>query len=462
LAEDDISIPLHEHFALPLARCRPIPAAQPGSFIGPYRVESLLGVGGMGEVYRARDTKLNRDVAIKILPPAFANDPERLARFKREAQVLASLNHPNIGSIYGFEDQDGVHALVLELVEGPTLADRLARGPLPIDEALALARQIADALEAAHEQGLIHRDLKPSNIKVRDDGTVKVLDFGLAKIIGAGTAGEVDKAGRPDKAAEDLTRSPTITTPVMTAAGMILGTAAYMSPEQAKGKPCDKRSDIWAFGCVLYEMLTGERPSKATMWRHLAAILRSEPDWQALGSSTPPLVRRLLLRCLAKERKNRIPDAAALRLDLGEASTSRGDETPSPRSRRPAHLAIAAVLGAVAAGAVAIVVAGRTPPPVTRMQFDIATPQSREPASFAVSPNGEYIAYVADAEEQSQLWVRDLEIRRAHVLRAMGPRFCRSPNSRSIGFVAGRLKRVDLAGAPSRSRRCARRPVGST
>ena len=215
-------------------------AVQPGTFIGHYRIDSLLGAGGMGEVYRARDTKLNRDVAIKILPPAFASDSDRLARFKREAQVLASINHPNIGGIYGFEDASSIHALVLELIDGPTLADRIAGGPLPLNEALAIAKQICDALEAAHEQGIIHRDLKPANIKVRDDGTVKVLDFGLAKFAEAPSS----EPGVPT-----VSQSPTITTPAMTAAGMILGTAAYMSPEQAKGKPADKRSDIWAFGC---------------------------------------------------------------------------------------------------------------------------------------------------------------------------------------------------------------------
>src|SRR5262249_27241164 len=232
-----------------------------GTRIGPCEVTESLGKGGMGEVYRARDTKLNRDVAIKILPAVFASDPDRLARFKREAQVLASLNHQNIATIHGFEDSSGVHALVLELVDGPTLADRLEKGRLEIGEALGVAKQIADALEAAHEQGIIHRDLKPANIKVRDDGTVKVLDFGLAKLVeppGVVQAFRPAGPGEPE-GPHYASQSPTITTPAMTAAGMILGTAAYMSPEQAKGKPADKRSDIWAFGCVLYEMLTGKR-----------------------------------------------------------------------------------------------------------------------------------------------------------------------------------------------------------
>src|SRR5213595_1731065 len=219
-----------------------------GTRLGSYEVIAAIGAGGMGEVYRARDTKLGRDVALKILPATFAADPDRLARFHREAQVLASLNHPHIAAIYGFEDSGETHALVLELVDGETLADRIARGPIPLDEALPIAKQIAEALEAAHEQGIIHRDLKPANIKVRPDGTVKVLDFGLAKAL--------EPMGTPSPS---LSMSPTITTPAMTRAGMILGTAAYMSPEQAKGRTVDKRSDVWAFGAVLYEMFTGRR-----------------------------------------------------------------------------------------------------------------------------------------------------------------------------------------------------------
>src|SRR5215813_12355794 len=272
---------------------------QPGSFIGSYRIDSLLGVGGMGEVYRAHDPRLNRDVAIKILPPAFANDPDRLARFKREAQVLASLNHSNIAAIYGFEDSAGVHALVLELVEGPTLADRIAHAPLEINEALPIARQIADALEAAHEQGIIHRDLKPANIKVRDDGTVKVLDFGLAKLTeppGVVQAFRPAGPGGPE-GPHYASQSPTITTPAMTAAGMILGTAAYMSPEQAKGRPADRRSDIWAFGCVLYETLTGKRAFNGEdVSETLAAILRAEPDWSALSADIDPRITVLMRR----------------------------------------------------------------------------------------------------------------------------------------------------------------------
>ncbi len=228
-----------------------------GARLGPYEILSALGAGGMGEVYRARDTRLQRDVAIKVLPEVFASDPDRLARFEREAQLLASLNHPHIGAIYGLEESGGVRALILELVEGSTLADRIAQGPVPLDEALTIARQIADALEAAHEHGIIHRDLKPANVKVRQDGTVKVLDFGLAKL------NDPNVSNGPN-ASNDLnvfSQAPTITSPaMMTGVGVILGTAAYMAPEQAKGRPADKRSDVWAFGCVLYEMLTGKGP----------------------------------------------------------------------------------------------------------------------------------------------------------------------------------------------------------
>ena len=255
----------------------------------------LLGAGGMGEVYRARDTRLNRDVAIKIMPDAFASDPSRVARFVREAQTLASLNHPHIAQIYGVEesasavagDTPTVRALVMELVPGDTLAERIARGPIAIDEALPIARQIAEALEAAHDAGIIHRDLKPANIKLRPDGTVKVLDFGLAKIS--------EEARLSGRGGDDLLNSPTFTSPAMTQAGVILGTAAYMSPEQARGREVDKRADIWAFGCVLYEMLTGRAPFPGeTVTDVIAAVVKNEPDWTALPAATPPGVRRML------------------------------------------------------------------------------------------------------------------------------------------------------------------------
>ena len=285
----------------------PLPA---GTRLGPYETIALLGAGGMGEVYRARDTRLRREVAIKILPPAFTSDPDRLARFEREARVLASLNHPHIGSIYGFEEDDNVRALVLELIEGPTLAHRVANGPLPVSEALDIGRQIADALDAAHEKGIIHRDLKPANIKMTPDGTVKVLDFGLAKL----DAGE--------GFSRDLTQSPTVTFNG-TRDGLILGTPAYMSPEQARGQAIDKRTDIWAFGCVLYEMLTGRRAFEGNTFSDtIAAVLEREADWSALPEGIAPGVRRLLGRCLTKDLKHRQRDMGDARIELEPVPSS--------------------------------------------------------------------------------------------------------------------------------------------
>src|SRR5262245_14079655 len=243
----------------------------PGTRFGSYEIVSVLGEGGMGQVWRARDTKLGREVAIKVLPASLTSDPERLARFSREAQVLASLNHPNIAAIHHLEEASAGPAIVMELVDGETLADRIGRGPVPIDEALPIAKQIAEALEAAHEQGIIHRDLKPANIKVREDGTVKVLDFGLAKLA---------EAGPPTAGPSPLSMSPTVTSPAMTGVGVLLGTAAYMAPEQARGRAADKRSDIWAFGCVLYEMLTGKRAFDGDdMVDVLGAVARLDPNW---------------------------------------------------------------------------------------------------------------------------------------------------------------------------------------
>ena len=321
------------------------PLRTPGTRIGPYEVVSSLGAGGMGEVYRARDPQLGRDVAIKILPEAFANDAERLARFAREAKTLATLNHANIAHIYGVEAGPaeagpnnrgiGAPALVMELVEGDDLAARIARGPIPMDEALPIARQIADALEAAHEQGIIHRDLKPANIKVRPDGTVKVLDFGLAKALeqGSGIGDQGSGTGTSDHADRRLANSPTITSPAaMTVGGMILGTAAYMSPEQAKGRRVDKRADIWAFGCVLYEMLTGRKAfSGEDVTDTIVAVMSREPDWTALGADTPSSIRRLLRRCLTKNVKQRLSDIAVARLEIDdavEAAPDRAAATP--------------------------------------------------------------------------------------------------------------------------------------
>jgi serine/threonine-protein kinase len=277
-----------------------------------YEVLSPIGAGGMGEVYRARDTNLNRDVALKIMPESFACDPDRVARFKREAQVLASLNHPNIGAIYGFEDSNGTQALVLELVEGPTLADRIAQGPIPLDEALPIARQIAEALEAAHEQGIIHRDLKPANIKLRPDGTIKVLDFGLAKALIAEPSGSTSISG--------LSHSPTMWSPVGgTSVGVLLGTASYMSPEQARGKAVDKRADIWAFGCVLFEMLTAQRAfGHENVPDTIAHVLRAEPPWDVVPNGIPATIVRLLRRCLTKDLRQRTPDIAVARQEIDQ------------------------------------------------------------------------------------------------------------------------------------------------
>ena len=302
----------------------------PGAQVGPYRIEGVLGAGGMGQVYRARDTKLNRDVALKALPDVFTDDPRRLALFTREAHMLASLNHPGIAAIYGLEDTGGVHALVLELVEGPTLAERLERGPIPFDEALPIAHQIAQALAAAHERSIIHRDLKPANVKVQDDGTVKVLDFGLARPVewspgqhdppdraATGTNGSLVSVPPPTQAAAQ--NAPR--TQAVSQAGVVLGTAAYMSPEQVKGRGLDKRSDIWAFGCLLYEMLTARRAfAGADTASTLASVLKDEPDWQALPPDLPESVRALLARCLSKDRRQRISDMSIAIYVLDEAA----------------------------------------------------------------------------------------------------------------------------------------------
>ena len=284
----------------------------PGTRFGAYEVVSQIGEGGMGVVYRARDTKLNRDVALKVLPDLFASDADRLARFTREAQTLASLNHPNIAHIHGLEESGGVRALVMELVEGEDLSQRIARGAITLDEALPIAKQIAEALEAAHEQGIIHRDLKPANIKVRSDGTVKVLDFGLAKAM--------DPARASNSSADALANSPTITSPAMTEIGMILGTAAYMSPEQARGRTVDRRADIWAFGAVLFEMLTGVRAfAGEDLAETIGAVIHKEPEWSRLPAATPTSVRTVVRRCLQKDPKQRLRDIGDVRLALDGA-----------------------------------------------------------------------------------------------------------------------------------------------
>ena len=280
----------------------------PGTRLGVYEITAQIGAGGMGEVYRANDTRLKRQVAIKVLPEAVATDPQRVSRFRREAELQAALNHPNIAHLYGLEDLDGITALVMELVEGPTLADRIANGPIPVDEALSIAKQIAEALEAAHEQGIVHRDLKPANVKVTDASTVKVLDFGLAK------------AMEPDASSGDVANSPTMTSPAMTRVGTVLGTAAYMSPEQARGKAVDKRTDVWAFGCVFYEMLAGGPAFPGeTIADSVAKIIERSPDFEALPDSMPPSVRLLVRRCLERDARERLRDIGEARIEIGQA-----------------------------------------------------------------------------------------------------------------------------------------------
>ncbi len=444
------------------------PAVLPGTVLGPFRLEALIGEGGMGQVYRARDTTLQRDVALKVLPAAFVRDPDRLARFSREARILAALNHPHIAAIYGFERSLGgadqaIHALVLELVEGPTLADRIARGPLPFDEALPIARQIAEAVEAAHEQGIIHRDLKPANIKLRPDGVVKVLDFGLARAL--------DSAGGATGPTPGLEHSPTVTSPAMTAAGMILGTAAYMSPEQAKGRAADKRSDVWAFGCVLFEMLTGTRAfSGDDVSDTLAAILRAEPDWTTLPVGTPRSIIRLLKRCLEKEHRRRLPAIASARFDIDEALAGGEGEHISDGGQSwrwgrstPWMIVGALLVGVIGGTLVTWRSAQRGSTDARVIQFTIPAPENTilagyirpgYPTSqpqFALSPDGRHVVIVANRHGVESLWLRSIDSSEIRMLAgtegAAHPFW--SPDSRSVAFFAtGRLKKLAISGGP--------------
>jgi serine/threonine-protein kinase len=443
-------------------------ALAPGTRIGEYEVLTKLGEGGMGEVYRARDTRLGRDVALKFVSDAFVRDPDRLSRFEREARSLASLNHPSIATIHGVHDADGRRALVMEFVDGEDLSARIARGPMPLDEALPVARQIADALEAAHDSGVIHRDLKPANIKLRPDGTVKVLDFGLAKAI-EGSSG----SGSSDR--HDLMNSPTITSPAMTAAGVILGTAAYMSPEQAKGLPIDRRADIWAFGCVLYEMLTGKRAFDGDdVTDTLVALISKEPDWSRLPASTPAPIRRLLRRCLAKPVKERLQSIGDAKLDIAEAAAGVHDD-PSPvsvGSRQPAHgvsswgvpwrgVAVSATATLVLGAAIGWMI-GRThnnarvaaaPSP---MRLSLVPPDaeaitvSGNDRDLAISPNGKLIAYVGG--NGTAIIVRDLARKQAVRIDRAGlphnPFF--SSDGNWVGFTDGlsTIKKVPATGGP--------------
>ena len=402
----------------------------------------------MGEVYGARDTRLDRNVAIKILPQAFVADAERVARFQREAKVLASLNHPNIAAIHGLEEAGGMTALVMELVEGEDLAQRLTRGPIPLDEALPIAHQIAEALEAAHERGIIHRDLKPANIKLRPDGTVKVLDFGLAKAVGS------------DAEMPDLADSPTVTA-VATRAGIILGTASYMSPEQAKGRAVDRRTDIWAFGVVLYELLTGTRVFQGeSVAEILSHVLTQAPNWALLPADTPAPIRTLLRRCLEKNPTRRLDSAAALRLEIDDALASSAGVTtagvpPAPRRRVTWEAAIAAVVAAslIAALGTWVLMRQAPPAPVFPARFTITFPPTEpmelsfQGRDLALSPDGRYVAY----QSRGRLMLRAFDQLDAVVLSSVTvgrtPFF--SPDSRWIGFFdRGDLKKVAVTGEP--------------
>ena len=443
---------LADSFAAPPASTEDTPfhtALTAGLQVGPYEVVAPLGAGAMGEVYRAYDTRLNREVALKVLPELFALDPDRLARFRREAQLLATVNHPNIAAIYGVEASNGAEALVLELVDGPTLADRLAHGSMSLEEALTIARQVVEGLEAAHEKGIIHRDLKPANIKISRNGVVKVLDFGLARVW--------EGASRSDVAA-----SPTLTATDI-GGRAILGTPAYMSPEQARGQSLDRRTDVWSFGCVLYEMLTGHAPfTSATISDTIAAILEHEPDWRALPANTPLAIRTLLRRCLEKDCKDRLDSAAGARLQIDDASAARAAWRPAlaaMASRRITPVVIAALAGCTA---IAALVPGSLlrPSPVTPVlpsRFAIMTSPA-EPLNvsgpdrdLALSPDGRHLVYRfgGTSTAGSPLMLRAIDQLDAQpvadVTRAYAPFF--SPDSRWIGFFENTdLKKVSIAG----------------
>ena len=426
----------------------------PGTKLGPYEIVTPLGAGGMGEVYRARDSKLHRDVAIKVLPEAVAADPDRLARFEREAQVLASLNHPNIAHLYGVEDSGATHALVMELVEGPTLADRIAAGLITLADALPIAKQIAEALEAAHEQGIIHRDLKPANVKVRPDGTVKVLDFGLAKALDPSVGSSVEAKNSPTMTARG------------TEMGMILGTAAYMAPEQAKGRVVDRRADIWAFGVVLHEMLTGRRLFEAEdVSETLAAVLTRDVSMMPLPVDLPARLRALVRDCLIRDPRQRLRDIGDARLVLDRIIAGAPDDVGAPATatsvsagRRSRERL--AWIAAVTLGVALVVTATMTvrhlreaAPVVEPIQLTISAPEKSAfdgtVPQFAVSPDGRQVAFVAARQGALVLWVRSLSTLEVTPLPgtdwAQHPFW--SPDSRFIAFFAdGKLKKVPAEG----------------
>jgi serine/threonine-protein kinase len=435
-------------------------ALTPGTRLGSYEVVGQIGRGGMGEVYRARDTRLGRDVAIKVLPESFARRPERIARFEREAKTLAALNHPNVAAIHGLEESQGTTALILELVEGPTLADRIGARPLSIAEALSIARQIADALEAAHDKGIIHRDLKPANIKVRPDGTVKVLDFGLAKAFDAAPV-------------VDASESPTLTSPAATMAGVVMGTAAYMSPEQAEGLEVDQRSDIWSFGVVLYEMLTGARLfGGESVQRVMAKVLERDVDLGAVPPATPASIRRLLRRCLERDPKRRLHHIADARVEIDEALSGGPEVVASVVASRPAYLTwglavISLVLAAVAG--FSLWRSMRTEP-LQVARFEItrgALPEFGSPYSdVAVSPDGASVVdSVGELPADARLFLRRSNQIEATLLRGSergrSPFF--SPDGQRVGFiddVESALKQVSVLGGPPTTIASIGRPIG--
>jgi len=421
--------------------------------IAHYKITDKIGQGGMGEVYRATDTKLNRDVALKLLPDLFSKDPDRMARFSREAQVLASLNHPNIAAIHGLEEAGGKRALVMELVEGETLQERLQKGRIPLEEALTIARQIAEALEEAHEHGFIHRDLKPANVKITPKGTVKVLDFGLAKAL----EGEVGRGSSPD-----LSQSPTLSA-AATAAGVIMGTAAYMSPEQARGQAVDRRADIWSFGVVLYEMLTGKQTFTGdTVSDVLAAVLRSDIDLNSLPADVPPAIRQLLRRCLTRDRKQRLQSIGDARIAIQE-SLERPDAVttsavapvaipPTERSMIPWVVAGAAVLGLIVALFALWPATPPAPEPPLRLSFEVSggVIDTSLGSSAVLSPDGRRIAYAVGGENDREIRVRPLDQLDGSVV-ASGlpppyhPFF--SPDGQWIGYVtSSEMRKVPLSG----------------
>ena len=424
-----------------------------GRQIGSHRILSLLGAGGMGEVYRAKDTILGREVAIKVLPQAFVHDEERMARFRQEAQLLASLSHPNIAAIHDLKESGGLHLLVMELVPGVTLAERLFAGPVSINEALRISVQIAEALGAAHQKGIIHRDIKPANVKVTPEGRVKVLDFGLAKAYALECAGV------------NLTELPTISAE-LTNEGRILGTPPYMSPEQVRGKPLDKRTDIWAFGCVLYELLSRRQAFEGeTLNDTIAAVIEREPDWNALPTSTPAKIRDLLHKCLRKDINRRLHDIADARIEIEEALIApatvehpAGDETATRKHwQRPLLWSLASAVMAVAAVLafrLLMPTSSPTEPALTRFAMELAADQQLAGVNVPaldISPDGRQVAYVASRGGGSQLYLRALDSVAKPIPGtegAYGPFF--SPDGQWVGFfAAGKLKKVAVnGGAP--------------